>query len=226
MTAERTPGPVGTAATERVKKPRRTPGSAGAAVAAAAEWRLLGLLLERPRGGWHEELARLGREVGDVALRKAAAAASGAGEGEYLGLLGPGGAVSPREVSYRGLEDPGRVLAELAAAYQAFAFRPRAEDPIDHVAVETAFVGYLYLKEGFARATGDTEAAETTAAARTAFVSEHLSMMAAPLAARLAAAGPSSPARAAALIAARLPTREAPATPPDLSDGCGTCPVA
>jgi hypothetical protein len=204
----------------------RTGDAGGAAVAAAAEWRLLGLLLERPRPGWDDEVACLGREVADVATRDAAEAAGGAGEGEYLALLGPGGAVSPREVSYCGLADPGRVLADLAAAYEAFAFRPRAEDPIDHIAVEAAFVGYLFLKEGFARATGDIEAAETTAAARTAFVAEHLSMMAAPIAQRLAASGASVPARAAALIAARVPHRDAPARPPDLPDGCGTCPVA
>jgi hypothetical protein len=204
--------------------------AAATAVAAAAEWRLLGLLLERPRAGWHDEVARLGREVGGIAIRDAVAAAGGAGEGEYLALLGPGGLVSPREVAYRGLQDPGRVLADLAAVYQAFAFRPRAEDPMDHIAVEVAFVGYLFLKEGFALATGDTEAAETTAAARAAFVSEHLSTMATRLAERLAACRLSSgPARTAALVAARVPRRDAPALPPGLSEaegapeGCGVC---
>ena len=196
------------------------------AVAAAAEWRLLGLLLERPRAGWHEEVAQLGCEAGEAAMREVAETAGDAREGEYLALLGPGGAVSPREVAYRGLEDPGRVLADLATAYQAFAFRPRAEDPIDHIAVEVAFVAYLFLKEGFALASGDVEAAETTAAARGAFVTEHVATIAAPLAERLAAAGPSRLARAAALVAARVPHREAPALAPDLPDGCGMCPVA
>jgi hypothetical protein len=207
--------------------------AAATAVAAAAEWRLLGLLLERPRAGWHDEVARLGREVGGIAIRDAVAAAGGAGEGEYLALLGPGGLVSPREVAYRGLQDPGRVLADLAAVYQAFAFGPRAEDPMDHIAVEVAFVGYLFLKEGFALATGDTEAAETTAAARRAFVREHLSMTAAPLADRLAARGSSSaPARAAALVAARVPHCDAHALPSAVPEtetepfGCGGCPVA
>jgi hypothetical protein len=196
------------------------------AVAKAAQWRLLGLLLERPRAGWHDEVARLAREVDDDTIRDTVAAAAAAGEGEYLALLGPGGTVSPREVSYRGIEDPGRVLAELRVTYEAFAFVPRAEDPADHVAVEAAFVSYLFLKEGFARAAGNVDAAEITAAAREAFVAEHVSAMAAPLAHRLAAVGPSAPARAAALLADRVPRRQAPPPPPEPPDGCGSCPVA
>jgi hypothetical protein len=205
---------------------RKVSAAAVEAVAKAAKWRLLGLLLERPRTGWHEEVARLAREVDDDTVRETAAAAAAAGEGEYLALLGPGGAVSPREVSYRGIEDPGRVLAELRATYEAFAFVPRAEDPVDHVAVEAAFVSYLFLKEGFARAAGNVDAAEITATAREAFVAEHVCAMAASLARRLAAVGPSAPQRAAALLADRVPRRQAPAPPPELPEGCGACPVA
>jgi hypothetical protein len=199
---------------------------AATAIAAAAEWRLLGLLLERPRPGWRDEVAGLAGEVGDLAIRAAAATADAAGEGEYLAMLGPGGAVSPREVSYRGLEDPGRVLAALATVYDAFSFRPRGEDPIDHIAIEAAFVGYLFLKEGFSRAAGNADAAETIAAVRAAFVAEHVCVMAAPLAERLAAVGPSLPARVAALLAARLPRRQPPPSPPHAPEGCAACPVA
>jgi len=178
-----------------------------ARIAEAAEWRLIGLLLERPRSGWHEEVAALVREVHDVALPEAAAAARDAAEGKYLRLLGPGGVVSPREVTYQPFADPGHVLAELATVYDAFAFRPRVEEPIDHVAVEVAFVGYLLLKEAFVDACGDEAAAAVTAAARSTFVEAHLAALAVPFAQRLQAVGPSYLLPIAQLLAARVPAR-------------------
>jgi len=140
----------------------------------SAAWRLQGLLLERPRSGWLQEVESLAAEVEEQELRAAASAARAADEGEYLAALGPGGAASPREVAYRPMEDPSRLLSELSAWYDAFAFRPRAEDPPDHVAVEAGFVGYLFLKEAMARAAGDGEAAGTTATARERFLSQRL----------------------------------------------------
>jgi hypothetical protein len=198
----------------------------GARIAEAAEWRLIGLLFERPRSGWHEEAAALVREVPDAALRDAAAVARNATEGEYLRLLGPGGVVSPREVTYQPFADPGHLLAELAMAYDAFAFQPRVEDPIDHIAVEVAFVGYLLLKEAFAEARGDGNAAAIAAAARRAFAEEHLAALAAPFAQRLQAAGPSYLLSCARLLAERMPVRPpAPSlpSPPDVPDVCSAC---
>jgi hypothetical protein len=161
----------------------------GAALAAAAAWRLLGVLFERPRPGWHAEVEALAREVTDADLRRAASAAAEAREADYLAVFGPGGAVSPREVSYRGCEDPGAILASLATFHEMFAFRPEREDPIDHLAVEASFAGYLLLKEAYAHARGDAEAAQTAAAGFAQFVNGHLCFLAEPLAARVQTSG-------------------------------------
>ena len=160
-------------------------------LAAAAEWRLLGLLLERPRPGWLEEIAALEREV-DAADVKAAAAEAlqQAREAIHLDVFGPGGLVSPREVAYRGREDPGRILADLNAFYGAFAYRPQAEDPIDHVAVEAGFAGYLLLKEAFARAQGDIEAAQIAVSGFGRFVHDHLQCFVEPMANRVESGAP------------------------------------
>ena len=144
------------------------------------------------------------RSTAGQALRTAAQAARHASEGEYLYLVGPGGIVSPREVSYRSFEDPGRILADLAATYAAFAFQPRAEESHDHLAVEAGFVGYLLLKEAFAVTRGDADAASTTAAARQGFLEAHLTA-ARPFAERLTAAGDSHLAAAARVLAERVP---------------------
>lgn len=160
-----------------------------AAVAAASEWRLVGLLFERPRDGWHADVDALAREVHSPTLRAASRVARDADEGSYLRVFGAGGGVSPREVTYRGMEDPGRLLANLAAFYEVFAFRPRAEDPIDHVAVEAGFVGYLRLKEAFATSRGDEAAAEVSAAGAKRFIEEHVRFWAEPLVAGLVRAG-------------------------------------
>jgi hypothetical protein len=155
----------------------------------AAAWRLNGLLLERPRAGWREEVDALAAEVEDGDLRAAAAAARHGTEGEYLAHLGPGGPVSPREVAYRDREDPARVLADLAACYEAFAYRPRAEDPADHIAVEAGFVGYLLLKELIARDLCESILVSTVSLARERFLHEHVGPFARALAARLEGAG-------------------------------------
>ena len=197
-------------------------------IAEAATWRLLGLLLERPRAGWHAEVAALALEVADPDLRAAVQAAQTATEGEYLHLVGPGGIASPRAVAYAGYQDPGRVLAEIAEFYKAFAFQPRAEDPIDHVAVATGFVGYLALKEAFAEASGNNVAAKTTAEARQRFVETYLVMIAHPFAERVALAGPSYLMEVAQALAARVPAPTHPtllAPDEDVPAECGACPV-
>ena len=210
----------------RRKKARHTElaGDWSATVAEAAEWRLLALLLERPRAGWHEEVAALGREVPDLALAIAAQTAQEAGEGDYHRALGPGGAVSPREVTYRSYEDPGQLLADLATVYAMWAFQPRAEEPVDHIAVEAGFVGYLLLKEAFAGARHDAQAAAAIVAARRSFIATHLAATVHSLADRLEGVGPAYLVQAAHALAARVPAP--PAAPPHrapLPHACGAC---
>jgi nitrate reductase assembly molybdenum cofactor insertion protein NarJ len=150
----------------------------------AASWRLASLLLERPRPEWKIEIARLAAEVSDPWLPPCAAAAAQATEECYHRLFGPAGAVSPREVSYCGFEDPGRLIAELSAFYHAFSFSPRREESVDHVSVEAGFVGYLFLKEAYARMRKAAASAAITKEAREQFFSEHLARSARGMRAR------------------------------------------
>jgi len=190
----------------------------GPELAAAAEWRLLGLLLSRPRPGWREELAAVAREVPDRQLRRAADAAAQASEGAYHALLGAGGVASPRAAAHAGFQDPGRLLADLAGRYAAFGFAPRAEEPDDHLSVECDFVSYLFLKEAYARARSQADAAELTRQARARFLAEHLAIAGPRLAQKLPEGAPPYLALAAASLAARLPE-----APPALS-GCEPAP--
>jgi len=142
-------------------------------LALAASWRLASLLLERPRPEWRSEIAGLSAEVSDPRLARCAADAEGATEEDYHRLFGPAGAVSPREVSYCGFEDPGRLLAQLSAFYHAFSFEPRREESIDHLSVQAGFVGYLFLKQAYAQLGNDLTAAAITKEARESFAKEH-----------------------------------------------------
>lgn len=203
------------------------PERAAAGLTAATEWRLLALLLSRPRPGWHEEVAALAVD-GDQGLRRAAAAAAGAGEGPYHALLGAGGVASPREAAQGGFTDPGRILADLAAFYGAFGFQPDGQEPDDHLAVECDFVAYLHIKEAYALAGGQGAAGEVTREARRRFLREHLAASGRRLAARLPPDAPAYLRCAAEALASRLP-----AAPPAPAAGCpsvdpldGGCPMA
>ncbi len=164
---------------------KKLPSAASPQLIAAVQWRVLSLLFERPRPGWHDDVVSLAAMTQEPALAAAAAAASGATESDYLAAFGPGGAVSPREVAYRRREDPGGIVADVSAFHTAFAFRPLSEDPPDHVAVAAGFAGYLFLKEAYALAKDEPEAARTCSEARARFIDAHLRFMAEPLALQL-----------------------------------------
>ena len=191
----------------------------GQLLSEAAAWRALSLALERPRASWQHELEELAREVGRDDLAAIAQAARGAGEGFYLAFVGPGGPVSLREVAHRKRTDPGRLLAVLRAFYEAFAYQPAAEDPLDHLAVEAGFVGYLRLKQAYALACSDTEAAEVAAEAAATFLQEHVAAVAEPVAQGLEAAE----AGYLALAARSLARQAGPALPDLEGDWVPTC---
>jgi nitrate reductase assembly molybdenum cofactor insertion protein NarJ len=199
-------------------------GSLREQLAASAEWRLLSLLLSRPRPGWHEEVSALAVEVGDPQLRRAALAARDATEGAYHALLGAGGPASPREAAHAGFADPGRILSDLALRYAAFGFAPRAEEADDHLAVECGFVSYLLLKEAYALAAGREEAAAVTREERTRFLAEHAAVAARGVAGKLPAGSPEYLVAAAAALASRLPAAPTPESEPEQGPLEGGCP--
>jgi hypothetical protein len=135
-------------------------------------------------------------------------------EGHYLALLGPGGPASPREAAHIGFGDPGKTLAELRAFYETFSYRPRTEDPPDHIAVGAGFVSYLRLKEAFALGEGNDDAAAIVRSARERFERDHLRPVAGPLARKLEAHGPGTAwAMAAAWVRDRVGEPESPPLP-------------
>lgn len=146
----------------------------GEVVEESVRWRLAALLLQRPHSDWRREIVSLSDEAGHARLKVLAFSARDADEAGYLRIFGPGGLVSPREVGYCPKEDPGRVLADIAGYYGAFAFRSGSEDPMDHIGVEADFAGFLCLKEAYALTEGNQSAAETVNHGLSSFITAHL----------------------------------------------------
>lgn len=156
----------------------------------AAQWRLIALLLECPGEGWLAQAGQLAGEADDARLREAVDAAREEASADlYHTVFGPGGPAAPREVSYRDAVLSGQMLDELSRYYQAFGYSPSLAEPPDHVAIEAGFLGYLRLKEAYARWTGDDERASTAAEAARRFSREHLAPMARSLSAAVDALG-------------------------------------
>ena len=171
----------------------------------AAEWRLISLLFECPCASWRKQVAGLMNEVADPELKSAAAEAlEEASEGLFHHAFGPGGPAPPREATYHQTVQLGYLMSELQAYYNAFAFHPRSAEPPDHVAVETAFIAYLKMKEAYALACEDQDRAATASESGQRFLQEHLANMAQPLAGHLAQSGIGYLAKASAALLERV----------------------
>lgn len=192
----------------------------------ASSWRLLGLLFERPRPGWSEELEALALALPAEESTLSAAVESAkteAREGVYHTILGPGGPASPREATHRAWVLPGQLLSELNGYYENFAYLPKTEEPLDHVSVEVGFMSYLLLKQAYALEQGQTEQAQVTWEAAQRFASEHLREIAEPLAASLEPLGIRYLALASGELFRRTgPKPPSPGIPSSLSEeeGC------
>jgi nitrate reductase assembly molybdenum cofactor insertion protein NarJ len=177
----------------------------------AAEWRLLGRLFECPTPDWRDEVAAISREVPATLITRAARhARRQATEGLYHSAFGPGGPAPPREVSYYRSVELGSLLSAIEADYAAFGYAPTVNEPPDHVAVEVGFVAYLRLKEAYALATGDAEAAAITRRVAERFTAEHLAVVAVPLAALLEQSGVRYLSDVSRLLVERIGPSQAP----------------
>src|SRR3990172_5601304 len=130
------------------------------ALVQAVQMRLFELLFDRPTPSRNDEISTLASELGDDALAKAALAAAVIDDPTHVALFGPGGPVSPRQAAYCGRQDPGAVMADISAFYRAFAYVPSTEEPADHVAIESGYSGYLWLKEAYPRTNADVAEAQ------------------------------------------------------------------
>lgn len=156
----------------------------------AAEWQLISLLFDCPKGDWFEQVSDLGKQVSDKLLKRAAKLAQKhASEGLFYSIFGPGGPAPGREVSYRGWVQPGYLLSELSSFYNAFSYKPATAEVPDHIGVETGFIAYLRLKELYALECDDSKSAEITSEASRAFIDEHLSKFAQKISKLLTASG-------------------------------------
>ena len=195
---------------------------AAALLREAADWRLIGLLFECPGESVNAQVAALGAETADPVLQTAAAQArQEASEGLYHSTFGPGGPAPPREASYQDTIQLGYLMSELSCYYEAFSYRPQTEEAQDHVAVEAGFLSYLRLKQAYALAAGDAEAAAITADAARRFIEDHLSLVAEPLAASLVHSGVSYLAEAGkALLSRTGPRRVLPVILNPVDEDC------
>ncbi len=200
------------------------------ALVLSADLRLIGLLLERPSATRQRHVFSLAAECGDAALRDIAKVLTDVDDPSYHSVFAPGGPISPREAAYIGRRDPGRAMSEVSELYAAFGYKPLAGEPVDHVAVETGFASWLWMKEAYALAQGNAEAAEVTSAARKTFIEEHLAVLANGLAKRAEGApSPELPGLANALVArvGAAPLTEAELDGVEEEDdlSCGACPT-
>ena len=92
----------------------------------ALDWRLFGVLFECPSDELREEIPMVSRKTTDSLLRETAKTApKDASISQYYKVLGPGGPVAPRDVSYRKRILPGQLLGELIVCYEAFGYAPK-----------------------------------------------------------------------------------------------------
>lgn len=145
----------------------------------AASYRYLSLLFASPTQEIGDELVSLSASV-DPSLREDAEAlgrATGrALQGLYHKVLGGAGQVPDVECGFDDNTAAGRgpLLADVAGFYRAFAFDPPAAITVDHAAAELGFMGWLAMKEAFARHEGEEEHRAITEAARHRFIKDHL----------------------------------------------------
>lgn len=179
----------------------------------AAEWRLLAQIFAYPDPGWTRRLALLGECVRETRLVKLAEVAAREASPElWMRLFGPAGPVRIRSVSFEGGLQPGYLLAELAAFYEAFGYAAPAVCAPDELSALLDFAAWLEVKLAYASVQGDREAAEVTVRALESFLSRFVSAAAWRVFRQLEGLGPDFLVEAARLAGERAgpePARQA-----------------
>ncbi len=212
----------------------------------AACWRLLGAAFAYPTA---PRLAAVAADAPRVALGdhppgvrqalEALAAAACAADpaavaGEYVFLFDRQVPCPPYEAAWgdgpRPVDRPA-LLADVAGFYRAFGLEPAGAqaDTEDHVVAEAEFMSALAVKEAWALAQDEAEAAAITRDAQRAFLTDHLGRWAGAFARALGAATPLAYyTAAAALLAAWVEVEVAAlgAAPATVTEAAPVDPVA
>lgn len=170
----------------------------------AAAWRLLSQIFTYPDAGWAHRLELLCGCLREEKLVPLARRAAGEATPElWVRLFGPGRPVRIRSVSWEGGLQPGYLLAELAAFYEAFGYLAPAGSAPDDLSVLLDFAAWLELKLAYAGVRQDREAIEVTARALENFLSRFVSTVAWRVFRQLEGLGPEFLVEAARLAAER-----------------------
>ena len=128
-------------------------------------------LVETAPSGLAGPLARLAATAGETECADVAA--------EYVFLFDRGARCPPYEGAWEEapqLAGKAALLADVAGFYRAFGLEPASAQPDaeDHIAAECEFMSALAVKEAWAMAEANGEAALVTRAAQRSFLSDHL----------------------------------------------------
>lgn len=142
----------------------------------AAEWRLLAQVFAYPDASWARRLEPLQECLcGTEVIALAQQAAREASPELWMRLFGPAGPVRIRSISFEGGLQPGYLLAELAAFYEAFGYAAPAVCAPDELSALLDFAAWLEMKLAYASVQADREAFEVTIRALESFLSRFVS---------------------------------------------------
>lgn len=170
----------------------------------AAEWRLLAQIFTYPDEEWAARMKLLFECIGDARVAELGRAAlREASPGLWMRLFGPAGPVRMRAVVWEGGLQPGYLLAEMSAYYEAFGYEPPAGAAPDQLGVLLDFAAWMELKLAYACVRGDGEAAEVTARSLETFLTRFVAAVAWRVFRQMENGGPEFFAAAARMAAER-----------------------
>jgi nitrate reductase assembly molybdenum cofactor insertion protein NarJ len=170
----------------------------------AAGWRLLAQIFSYPCHDWAARNELLLECIADARLAELARKALSESSPElWMRLFGPGGAVRARAVAWEGGLQPGYLLAELAAYYEAFGYEPPEDSAPDELSVLLDFAAWLEVKLAYACVQEDRDSEEITRRALETFLCKFVAPAAWPVFRQLEHTGPEFLVEAAQAAAER-----------------------
>ncbi len=144
----------------------------------ASWYRFFSLCFQPPRESLRGEIEAICKELGKEKNFFKSLLNSEDLQDSHHRIIGSAGVCSPCESEYVGdrLGGKGKILADVAGFYKAFAFNPQIElhDSADNIAIELSFMSYITLKLAYAFFRDEKEEIEICSDSKKKFQKEHL----------------------------------------------------